>query len=232
MHSVRTAVRAALEETQRFGVVAEGAPGTVTDIVRWSRPDVLVISHAAESEALHTLLRLHGPDAGGQRRPEPAGRRRTPASVVLADRLTGHGTRHLLRHGAAGILRRATAAVHLPWAVAAVAQGSLALDPCLTEPVKNAYVRPVHPHQERAPAEALVSALTPRERDVLALVGDGLPNREIASALNLSTDTVKDHLRRIYTKLGADTRLHAARIAWQAGVGTTRLTEMQVAEWV
>lgn len=235
MLSARIAVRTALEETPRFGVVAEGAPGTVTDIVRCSRPDVLVISHAAESEALHTLLRLDGPDSAERPRPDPPerpGRRGRPASVVLVDRLTGHGTRHLLRQGAAGILRRDTAAVHLAWAVTAVAQGSLALDPCLTEAVKSAYARPTPPDRQRAPAEALVAALTPRERDVLALVGDGLPNREIASALNLSPDTVKDHLRRIYTKLGVDTRLHAARIAWQAGVGTTRLPDRQVAESV
>ncbi|MFC5633711.1 LuxR C-terminal-related transcriptional regulator [Streptomyces bullii] len=217
MLSARVAVRTVLEETRQFSVVAEGAPGTVANIVRWSRPDVLVISHAAESEALHTLLRCPG-------RP---GR---PFCVVLAEQLTGHGTRQLLRQGAAGVLLRGTAARHLPWAVTAVAQGSLALDPCLTEALKAAYVRPAAVDRERAPAEALVSTLTPRERDVLALVGDGLPNREIADALSLSPDTVKDHLRRIYTKLGVETRLHAARIAWCAGGGTAERPDRQVPE--
>ncbi|WP_172639125.1 response regulator transcription factor [Streptomyces tailanensis] len=219
MHSARIAVRTVLEEAQQFGVVAEGAPGTLAEIVRWSRPDVLVISHAAESEALHTLLRLDGPGKAGK-----------PASVVLAEQLTGHGTRQLLRQGAKGILRRGTAGEHLPWAVTAVAQGSLALDPCLTEAMKSAYVRPTRPDQERAPAEALVAALTPRERDVLALVGDGMPHREIADALDLSPDTVKDHLRRVCTKLGVETRLHAARIAWHAGVGTQHRPDRQVPE--
>ncbi len=56
---------------------------------------------------------------------------------------------------------------------------------------------------------------------------------EIASALNLSPGTVKDHLRRVCTKLGVETRLHAARIAWQAGIGTSdRRPERQVPESV
>ncbi len=205
MLSARIAVRTVLEEVQQFTLVAEGAPGTLADIVRWSRPDVVVISHAVESEALHTLLRLDG-----------------PAGVVLCEQLTGHGTRQLLRHGATGILRRATASAHLSWAVAAVAQGGLALDPCLTEEMTNAYTRPAPPDQKRSSAEELVSSLTPREREILSLVGGGLPNREIADSLNLSTDTVKDHLRRVYTKLGAETRLHAARVAWYAGVDAPR----------
>ncbi|OUC98179.1 hypothetical protein CA983_29520 [Streptomyces swartbergensis] len=217
--SARIAVRRVLDEAEQFGVVAEGAPGTMADIVRWSRPDVVVISHAAESEALHTLLRLGGGKPEGRRHARPGQRTGRPASVVLAEHLTGHGTRQLLGQGATGVLRRSTAAQHLPWAVTAVAQGSLALDPCLTEALKTAYVRPAPADSERVPAEALVSTLTPRERDVLALVGEGMPNREIAAALSLSPDTVKDHLRRIYTKLGVETRLHAARIAWHAEGG-------------
>ncbi|MEV5437131.1 response regulator transcription factor [Streptomyces sp. NPDC052682] len=241
MHSARMAVRAALEEAQQFSVVAEGAPGTLADIVRWSRPDVLVISHAAESEALHTLLRLGGrespgPDGqaggAGRRRPDPSGPRgghAKPASVVLAEQLTPHGTRQLLRQGAAGLLLRATAGRHLPWAVTAVAHGSLALDPCLTQALKAAYVQP-SPERLEGAAHTLVAKLTARERDVLALVGDGLPNREIADALGLSPDTVKDHLRRIYAKLGVATRLHAAHIAWRAEGGALRRPDRQVPE--
>ncbi|MDX3135672.1 helix-turn-helix transcriptional regulator [Streptomyces europaeiscabiei] len=66
-----------------------------------------------------------------------------------------------------------------------------------------------------------MSALTPRERKILSLVGNGLPDREIGDSLSLRTDTVKD-LRGVYTKLGAETRLHAARVAWYAGVDAPR----------
>ncbi|MEU1849096.1 response regulator transcription factor [Streptomyces sp. NPDC019990] len=230
MLSARMAVRRVLDEAEQFGVVAEGAPGTLADIVRWSRPDVVVISHAAESEALHTLLRLGGgsPEERRHAGPRPCAGR--PAAVVLAEHLTPHGTRQLLGHGAAGVLLRGTAARHLPWAVTAVAQGSLALDPCLTEALKTCYVRQARAGSEDIPARALLSTLTPRERDVLALVGDGLPNREIADALSLSPDTVKDHLRRIYTKLGVETRLHAARVAWHAEGGALRPLDRYASE--
>ncbi|WP_078915110.1 MULTISPECIES: response regulator transcription factor [unclassified Streptomyces] len=230
MLSARMAVRSVLDEAEQFGVVAEGAPGTLADIVRWSRPDVVVISHAAESEALHTLLRLGAGSTDGRRQAGPRQYAGRPAGVVLAEHLTPHGTRQLLSHGAAGVLLRSTAARHLPWAVTAVAQGSLALDPCLTEALKSAYVRPARASSERIPAEALISTLTPRERDVLALVGEGLPNREIADALSLSPDTVKDHLRRVYTKLGVETRLHAARIAWQAAGATVHQPDRYASE--
>ncbi|WP_410538083.1 response regulator transcription factor [Streptomyces sp. KL2] len=143
--------------------------------------------------------------------------------MVLVEELTAHGSRQLLRQGAAGILRRRTADEHLPWAVATVAMGSLALDPGLTEPVRNSYTRSGPVNREQDEAEARLSVLSPREQDVLALVGNGLSNRDIAGALNLSPDTVKEHLHRIRAKLGVETRLHAARIAWHAGVGMSHI---------
>lgn len=55
----------------------------------------------------------------------------------------------------------------------------------------------------------LVEALTAREHEVLALVADGLPNRDIARALAISEHTVKFHLASIFGKLGASTRTEA-----------------------
>lgn len=229
MLDVRTAARRKLEIAEKISVVAEGGPGTLTDIVRYSRPDVLVISHAKESDALYALLRLHKAEKCGSARQnvsqKAVGKERKaekPACLVLTENLTEHGVRRLLWQGAAGILRRSTAEQYLPWAVVTAAMGSLALDPGLTESVRNAYTQSSPADKGRNEAEARLSALSPREQEVLALVGDGLSNREIAGVLNLSPDTVKDHLRHIRAKLGVETRLHAARIAWQAGVGTLR----------
>ncbi|MDX3574649.1 response regulator transcription factor, partial [Streptomyces sp. ID05-47C] len=55
--------------------------------------------------------------------------------------------------------------------------------------------------------------LTPRERDILTQLSRGLPNRDIARALFISETTVKTHLRRIYDKLGVDTRSGAVAVA-------------------
>ncbi len=70
---------------------------------------------------------------------------------------------------------------------------------------------------EHADAE-LFEALTPRELDVLALLADGLGNREIAGELGISEHTVKFHLASIYGKLGASTRTEAVRRGLQLGL--------------
>ena len=74
---------------------------------------------------------------------------------------------------------------------------------------------------EQAPAEPVsiaVDDLSEREVDVLRLVAQGMPNREIADALSLSEHTVKSHLANILAKLHLRSRAHAAAYAVQAGL--------------
>lgn len=66
--------------------------------------------------------------------------------------------------------------------------------------------------------DPLIEALTVREHDVLALVADGLPNREIAGALGISEHTVKFHLASIFGKLGVSTRTEAVQRGLRLGV--------------
>ena len=66
--------------------------------------------------------------------------------------------------------------------------------------------------------EPLIESLTAREHDVLALVADGLPNREIAHALAISEHTVKFHLASIFGKLGVSTRTEAVQRGVRLGV--------------
>ena len=63
-----------------------------------------------------------------------------------------------------------------------------------------------------------VEALTKREHDVLALVADGLPNRDVAGALAISEHTVKFHLASIFGKLGVSTRTEAVQRGLRLGV--------------
>ena len=87
-------------------------------------------------------------------------------------------------------------------------------------------IRAVHAGQKRLSAEVAVEiaehatddALTPREIDVLRLVASGNPNKEIASQLKLTEETVKSHIRNILAKLGANDRTHAVAIGLKRGI--------------
>jgi ATP/maltotriose-dependent transcriptional regulator MalT len=78
---------------------------------------------------------------------------------------------------------------------------------------------------DSAAAGDALATLTLRERDVLKLLAQGLPNGEIATALVISTNTVKRHLKAIYAKLGVSTRAAATARAMGGAVEVRRQAE-------
>jgi DNA-binding NarL/FixJ family response regulator len=68
------------------------------------------------------------------------------------------------------------------------------------------------------PAEAAAEPLTPRESEVLGLLADGLGNKEIAAAMNISEHTIKFHIRSILGKLGASSRTEAVTRGFRSGI--------------
>jgi DNA-binding NarL/FixJ family response regulator len=87
-------------------------------------------------------------------------------------------------------------------------------------------IRAVHAGQKRLSSEAAAEiaehatddALTPREIDVLRLIAAGNANKEIATQLGLTEETVKSHVKNILPKLGANDRTHAVTIALKRGI--------------
>ncbi len=73
--------------------------------------------------------------------------------------------------------------------------------------------------QSIAPPRAIPDPLSERELQVLALLADGRPNREISLLLSISEGTVKTHLKHIFSKLGARNRTEAAIIARSSALG-------------
>ncbi|GAQ59963.1 response regulator [Streptomyces scabiei] len=114
--------------------------------------------------------------------------------------------------GASGYVLKQIRGSDLVSAVRTVAAGQSLLDPSATARLM-ARLRQ-GPREEREP-EAL-PGLTGREREILALIGEGLTNRQIGQRLFLAEKTVKNHISRLLAKLGVERRVQAAVIATQA----------------
>jgi DNA-binding NarL/FixJ family response regulator len=120
-----------------------------------------------------------------------------------------------LAAGACGFLVKDAAPEELLAAVRSAAAGETPFSPAV---LRRLVDRAVQGRQEEAPAAALPESLTVRERDVLALVGAGLSNREIADRLHLGVTTVKTHVTNLLVKTGASNRIRLALLAAQSGL--------------
>jgi len=120
--------------------------------------------------------------------------------------------------GSKGLLLRASPGANLRAAVTAVSQGLMALDPelspSLLPSVERSGEKPVGPEF----SDPIPRELTPRETQVLQLLAEGLPNKVIASQLDISEHTVKFHINSIMGKLGAQSRTDAVMRATRSGL--------------
>ncbi|EFL35757.1 luxR family two-component system response regulator [Streptomyces viridochromogenes DSM 40736] len=114
--------------------------------------------------------------------------------------------------GASGYVLKQIRGSDLVSAVRTVASGRSMLDPETTARLMRSLR--ADPAEEPGLAPELAS-LSPREREILALIGDGLTNREIGKKLYLSEKTVKNHISRLLAKLGVQRRVQAAVLASQ-----------------
>lgn len=112
--------------------------------------------------------------------------------------------------GAAGYVLKQVKGADLVSAVRTVASGQSMLDPATTRKLMESLR-----HHEESDTAALAH-LTPREREILALVGEGKTNRQIGRELYLAEKTVKNHVSRLLAKLGVERRLQAAVLAAHA----------------
>ncbi|MFD0273304.1 response regulator [Kitasatospora sp. NPDC127111] len=122
-----------------------------------------------------------------------------------------------LRAGAAGFLLKDLEADTLVEGIRTVARGDGMLAPSVTRRLIGSFARPgrtVGPDVQEA-----VAGLTPREREVLACIGAGLSNGEIAGRLAMAEATTKTHVSRILAKLRLRSRVQAAILAQDLGLG-------------
>jgi DNA-binding NarL/FixJ family response regulator len=122
-----------------------------------------------------------------------------------------------LRVGASGFLLKDTPPADLLAAIRVVAAGDALLAPSVTRRLIEEFARRPEP---AAVAPAALSALTQREREVLALVARGLSNAEIADRLFVSAATTKTHVSRVLAKLQARDRAQLVMLAYETGLVT------------
>ncbi len=121
-----------------------------------------------------------------------------------------------LTAGVAGYLLKDVSVQTLRDAIVRVARGERYVQPSVAHKLAEALA--VRVSQAPSPSEGL----TPREREVLALIARGLANKRIAGALSLSESTVKVHVSNILAKLGARDRLEAVQLAMSLGLLSRR----------
>ncbi|MCK7624335.1 response regulator transcription factor [Streptomyces sp. RS10V-4] len=116
--------------------------------------------------------------------------------------------------GASGYVLKEIKGADLVAAVRTVASGRSMLDPATTARLMR---RLRGEEDEVQPAEDALAGLSPREREILELIGEGLTNRQIGARLYLSEKTIKNHISRMLAKLGVERRIQAAVLATRGG---------------
>ncbi|MGW3286860.1 response regulator [Streptomyces sp. NPDC001002] len=206
---IRAGVRAVLATDPGIEVVAEAVDGHhAVELVRRHRPAVAVLDIRMPG--------INGIDAAAEIR------NTAPATGIVMLTTFGEDDYILkaLGGGAAGFLIKSGEPEELITGVRAVAEGAAYLSPKVAARVV-AHLAATGTGAlaaRRSAARRQVDALTAREREVLALLGSGLSNGQIARRLHVVEGTVKAHVSSVLARLGVDNRAAAAVVAHEAGI--------------
>jgi DNA-binding NarL/FixJ family response regulator len=190
------------EGIEVVGAAADGAAAVA--LVAELTPDVVLMD-----------LRMPGLDGVAATR-EIAGRGGARV-VVLTTYADDESIFPALRAGAAGYLTKDASAEEIEAAIRAVHRGQTWLDPTVQARLVSAVSAGV-PDEPARPSAKPPDNLTPRETEVLSLIGEGLSNGEIGERLFLGQATVKTHVNRIFAKIGTQSRAQAVRYAISNGL--------------
>ncbi|GAA2336714.1 response regulator transcription factor [Dactylosporangium salmoneum] len=196
--------------------------------------DVEVVGEAADGEQALDLVAREHPDVVlmDLRMPRRDGveatgliRARHPQTrvVVLTTFADDEHILAALQAGALGYLTKDAGRVQIAQAVRAAAAGQSVLDAQVQQRLLAAAVQAQPPAPAPAPAAGdgpLPDGLTAREAEVLALIAEGLSNREIAGRLFVTEVTVKSHVNRLFAKTGVRDRAQAVRYAYEHGLAS------------
>jgi len=220
---VRTGFRMILM-SEGIDVVGEAANGDeALRVVRETRPDVVLMDIRMPGmdglEATRLILSESAGAAAGsgsgsaEPAPEP------PRIIILTTFDLDQYVYAAITAGASGFLLKDVSPEHLVAAVGMVRAGDAMLAPAITRRLVERFAVPtVNPRTEALHKD--LATLTPREREVLGLLGRGLSNAELAARFHLSEATVKTHVARILAKLNLRDRAQAVVVAYETGLIT------------
>jgi DNA-binding NarL/FixJ family response regulator len=205
---LRTAFSSLIDAENDLEVVGEAADGRqAVELAASLAPDVVVMDVRMPVmdgiEATRQITSAPGP--GGAR------------VLILTTFDLDEYVFEALRAGASGFALKSRPLDELLNAIRIVAAGEALLAPSVTRRLIAHYAGQSRP-PSRTPAG--LAELTEREREVLALVAEGLSNAELARTLHVSLPTAKTHVSRILTKLGARDRTQLVILAYQSGLAT------------
>ncbi|MGB6771249.1 MAG: response regulator transcription factor [Candidatus Dormiibacterota bacterium] len=203
---VRLALRVLADADGGIEVVGEAGNGQeLLDLARQTRPEVAVVDiRMPVMDGLEATRQLAAdPDLSGTR------------VLILTTFEVDEYVFEALRAGASGFMLKDEEPTELLRAIRVVAAGEALLSPSVTRRLVETFAgRPA----VVAPNVALLSELTEREREVVALVGSGLDNDEIATKLFMSPATARTHVSRAMGKLRARDRAQLVVFAYETGL--------------
>jgi DNA-binding NarL/FixJ family response regulator len=202
---VRAGFRALLDAQDDIEVVGEAGDGEeAVQLARRQRPDIVLMD-----------IRMPGVDGLAATRAIADDDRLADVRIVILTTFElDEYVFEAIRAGASGFIVKHTKPAELLRAVRAVAAGDALLSPSVTRRL----IREFAARTREAPRLPALDALTEREREVMALVAEGLTNDEIAGRLVVSPLTAKTHVSRAMVKLGARDRIQLVVLAYESGL--------------
>jgi len=182
---VRAGIRALLEQQPDMEVVAEASNGReALQLIRQYQPNIVLMDIAMpELSGLEAIRQLSKEFPKIQ-------------SIVLSMHSDEEHVWQALQAGAAGYLVKGGALAELELAIRAVARGHTYLSPGVSKPVVKEYL-------QRTSGGGTAESLTPRQREILQMIAEGKPTKQIALILNISVKTVESHRAQLMKRLDA-----------------------------